>query len=108
MKANLKARITCWKDAGKQWKTVDRLSIQMLISRTVFTVFQTTDTYDLKVLGRDLNGRPDGNTGTGVIRVKVTDVNDNVPTLEKEQVALFDTRPTVHIYSLVVALHTRQ
>lgn len=57
-------------------------------------MFQTHDTYTLKVIARDLNGSPEGNAATGTVTIKINDVNDNVPTLEKEQVALFGIRPT--------------
>ena len=59
--------------------------------------FQHQDTYTLKVLGKDLNGAAGGNEGTGTIVIKIKDVNDNVPTLEKEEVALFDTRPSIYL-----------
>lgn len=44
--------------------------------------------YTLTVRGQDLNGRPGGNTGTGTVTIKVLDVNDNPPTLEKSEVVL--------------------
>uniref|UniRef100_G3PIH4 Desmoglein 2 n=1 Tax=Gasterosteus aculeatus aculeatus TaxID=481459 RepID=G3PIH4_GASAC len=42
------------------------------------------DTYTLKIRVSDLNGQRGGNTGTGEITVKIQDINDNIPTLEKE------------------------
>lgn len=42
------------------------------------------DTYTLTVRAADLNGRPEGNVGTGQIVIKILDINDNVPTLEKD------------------------
>lgn len=48
--------------------------------------FQTQDTYKLTIIASDLNGRAGGNTGTGEIEIKLTDINDNIPTLEKETV----------------------
>nr|XP_046248064.1 desmoglein-2-like [Scatophagus argus] len=45
---------------------------------------EKADHYVLTVKGRDLNGSPEGNTGTGTVTIKVLDVNDNLPTLEKE------------------------
>ncbi|KAK9539280.1 hypothetical protein VZT92_004396 [Zoarces viviparus] len=42
------------------------------------------DTYTLTIQASDLNGRSGGNTGTGEIVIKILDINDNIPTLEKE------------------------
>ncbi|XP_051274366.1 desmoglein-2 [Dicentrarchus labrax] len=42
------------------------------------------DTYKLIIKGVDLNGDVRGNTGTGEIVIKILDINDNIPTLEKE------------------------
>ncbi|XP_034559697.1 desmoglein-2-like [Notolabrus celidotus] len=42
------------------------------------------DTYKLTIRASDLNGQAGGNTGTGEIQIKILDINDNVPTLEKE------------------------
>lgn len=35
-----------------------------------------------------MNGQQGGNTGTGEIEIKIMDINDNVPTLEKESVGV--------------------
>ncbi|KAL1022682.1 hypothetical protein UPYG_G00030970 [Umbra pygmaea] len=48
---------------------------------------ETIDSYTLIVQGTDMNGAPGGLTGTGTVNIKVLDINDNVPTLEKEQYA---------------------
>ncbi|XP_068426278.1 desmoglein-2-like protein [Clinocottus analis] len=42
------------------------------------------DTYRVQIKASDLNGRAGGNTGTGEIVIKILDINDNIPTLEKE------------------------
>ncbi|TNN61085.1 Desmoglein-2 [Liparis tanakae] len=42
------------------------------------------DTYRLQVKASDLNGQAGGNTGTGEIVVTILDINDNIPTLERE------------------------
>lgn len=47
---------------------------------------QVYDSYTLIVQGVDMDGAPSGNTGTGTVEVKVLDINDNVPTLEKDEV----------------------
>lgn len=36
----------------------------------------------------DLNGESGGRTGTGEVVVKILDINDNIPTLEKESVGV--------------------
>lgn len=33
-----------------------------------------------------MDGAPSGNTGTTTVNVKVADINDNMPTLEKDEV----------------------
>uniref|UniRef100_A0A8C1X0J5 Si:ch73-74h11.1 n=1 Tax=Cyprinus carpio TaxID=7962 RepID=A0A8C1X0J5_CYPCA len=43
------------------------------------------DRYTLIVQGVDMNGAPSGNTGTGTVQIQILDINDNVPTLEKEE-----------------------
>uniref|UniRef100_A0A3Q3FUE0 Desmoglein-2-like n=1 Tax=Labrus bergylta TaxID=56723 RepID=A0A3Q3FUE0_9LABR len=42
------------------------------------------DSYRLTISASDLNGLPGGNTGTGEIEIRILDINDNLPTLEKE------------------------
>ncbi|XP_037643752.1 desmoglein-2-like isoform X2 [Sebastes umbrosus] len=42
------------------------------------------DSYTLTIKASDLNGEVGGNSGTGDITVKILDINDNIPTLEKE------------------------
>uniref|UniRef100_A0A8C5DWK8 Desmoglein-2-like n=1 Tax=Gouania willdenowi TaxID=441366 RepID=A0A8C5DWK8_GOUWI len=46
---------------------------------------ETHDQYILRVKGQDLNGQPGGYSGTGTVTINVRDVNDNVPTLEREE-----------------------
>ncbi|XP_049911255.1 cadherin-4-like [Epinephelus moara] len=48
---------------------------------------ETQSSYTLTVEGTDMDGAPGGNTGTGTIHVKVVDINDNVPELEKDEYA---------------------
>ncbi|XP_035508670.1 cadherin-4-like [Morone saxatilis] len=46
---------------------------------------EAADQYTLTVRGQDLNGKPEGNTGTGTVIINVRDVNDHLPTLEKDR-----------------------
>ncbi|XP_042370453.1 desmoglein-4-like, partial [Plectropomus leopardus] len=46
---------------------------------------EIADQYTLTVKGQDLNGAPGGNTAIGTVTINVSDVNDNPPTLEKEE-----------------------
>ncbi|XP_062411298.1 desmoglein-2.1-like [Sardina pilchardus] len=48
---------------------------------------ETSDFYELTVQGVDLDGAPNGITATGTVQITVLDINDNVPTLEKEEYA---------------------
>ncbi|XP_041791132.1 desmoglein-1-like [Chelmon rostratus] len=41
--------------------------------------------YNLTIKGTDMGGAPGGNTGTGTILIKVADINDNKPVLEKDE-----------------------
>uniref|UniRef100_A0A8C5F7T6 Desmoglein 2 n=1 Tax=Gadus morhua TaxID=8049 RepID=A0A8C5F7T6_GADMO len=45
---------------------------------------ETKDTYTLTVRGTDLNGMAGGRSSTGDVVIKLLDINDNIPTLEKE------------------------
>lgn len=49
--------------------------------------FQTVDQYILIVRGQDLGGEAGGHTATGTVTINIADVNDNLPILEKQQVA---------------------
>ncbi|GLD67701.1 desmoglein-2-like protein, partial [Lates japonicus] len=46
---------------------------------------EKADQYTLTVKGQDLNGDPRGNSATTTVTINVRDVNDNLPTLEKEE-----------------------
>uniref|UniRef100_A0A087X4C9 Si:ch73-74h11.1 n=1 Tax=Poecilia formosa TaxID=48698 RepID=A0A087X4C9_POEFO len=48
---------------------------------------ETHDSYKLIIKGTDMGGAPSGKTGTGTVEIKVTDINDNIPTLEKSEYA---------------------
>ncbi|XP_032381194.1 uncharacterized protein LOC116695185 isoform X2 [Etheostoma spectabile] len=46
---------------------------------------ETCDFYKLVVHGSDMGGAPGGRTGTGTVEIRVLDINDNIPTLEKSE-----------------------
>lgn len=62
------------------------LNMSFSASNVFFLLHQTKDTYKLIIKASDLGGRAGGNTGTGEITINILDINDNVPTLEKESV----------------------
>ncbi|XP_059197235.1 desmoglein-2.1-like [Centropristis striata] len=62
---------------------------------------ERTDQYTLTVRGQDLNGEPGGNSATGMVTINILDVNDNPPTLEKEEIhSDFDDDTGNILYSL--------
>ncbi|KAK5901639.1 hypothetical protein CesoFtcFv8_006983 [Champsocephalus esox] len=46
---------------------------------------ETIDFYKLVVEGTDMGGGSGGLVGTGTVEVKILDINDNIPTLEKSE-----------------------
>lgn len=58
---------------------------------------ETKDTYKLIIKASDLGGRAGGNTGTGEITINIMDINDNVPTLEKESYVGSVQENTMHV-----------
>uniref|UniRef100_A0A3P9ABG7 Cadherin domain-containing protein n=1 Tax=Esox lucius TaxID=8010 RepID=A0A3P9ABG7_ESOLU len=56
---------------------------EILVQKTTLDR-ETKDTYSLTIIGSDNNGMSGGNTGTGQVVIKILDINDNIPTLEKE------------------------
>uniref|UniRef100_A0A8C6WZB5 Desmoglein 2 n=1 Tax=Neogobius melanostomus TaxID=47308 RepID=A0A8C6WZB5_9GOBI len=56
---------------------------EVMVQRTTLDR-ETLDTYKLTVRAADLNGQAGGNVGTGQIVIKILDINDNIPTLERE------------------------
>uniref|UniRef100_A0A3Q3JDI7 Cadherin domain-containing protein n=1 Tax=Monopterus albus TaxID=43700 RepID=A0A3Q3JDI7_MONAL len=46
---------------------------------------EKVDQYIVTVRGQDLNGKPGGNSATSTVTINIQDVNDNLPTLEKEK-----------------------
>ncbi|XP_037538123.1 desmoglein-2 [Nematolebias whitei] len=45
---------------------------------------ETKDVYKLNIIASDMNGKAGGNSGSGEIEIRIRDINDNVPVLEKE------------------------
>ncbi|KAM3866217.1 desmoglein-2-like protein [Diretmus argenteus] len=45
---------------------------------------ETQDSYTLTVKGTDMNGALQGNSGTAEVAIQILDINDQIPTLEKE------------------------
>ena len=70
-------------------------------------IFQTKDTYTLTVRGTDLNGMAGGRSSTGDVVIKLLDINDNIPTLEKEMVRAMQRRERQkhHFGSSLICLH---
>ncbi|CAN9502825.1 unnamed protein product [Ophioblennius macclurei] len=56
---------------------------EVMVQRTTLDR-ETKDTYTLMIEASDMNGASGGNKGTGEIQIKLLDINDNVPTLEKD------------------------
>lgn len=52
------------------------------------------------IIASDLGGREGGNTGTGEIEIKILDINDNVPVLEKEWVGVTQSTRLTHSFIL--------
>uniref|UniRef100_A0A665U6I7 Si:ch73-74h11.1 n=1 Tax=Echeneis naucrates TaxID=173247 RepID=A0A665U6I7_ECHNA len=46
---------------------------------------ETHDIYKLTIKGIDFGGAVGGLAGTGIVEIKVLDINDNIPTLEKSE-----------------------
>ncbi|XP_071347518.1 desmoglein-2-like protein [Trachinotus anak] len=46
---------------------------------------ETKDTYTLTIMATDMGGQSGGNSGTEDIEIRILDINDNIPTLEKEK-----------------------
>ena len=55
-------------------------------SASLFILQQTIDFYKLVITGTDMAGGPTGQVGTGTVEIKVLDINDNFPSLEKSEV----------------------
>lgn len=63
----------------------------------MFSLQQRIDFYKLTVRGTDMGGAPNGKTGEGIVEIKVLDINDNKPDLEKSAVRIM-----AYTYSLTL------
>lgn len=57
--------------------------------------------YKLNIIASDMNGKAGGNSGSGEIEIRIRDINDNVPMLEKESVCV---TPLAQLGSLFFSL----
>ncbi|XP_030608214.1 desmoglein-2-like [Archocentrus centrarchus] len=78
-------------NAQISYSIVEQTNMFMINSQTgEISVRQNTldrekqDIYRLTIKACDLNGQLGGNTATGQIEIRILDINDNIPTLEKE------------------------
>uniref|UniRef100_A0A8C8JZW3 Cadherin domain-containing protein n=1 Tax=Oncorhynchus tshawytscha TaxID=74940 RepID=A0A8C8JZW3_ONCTS len=71
------------KSASDKMFAINYKTGEILVRRTTLDR-ETQDTYTLTVKGSDMNGAFGGNTGTAEVVIKILDINDNIPTLEKE------------------------
>uniref|UniRef100_A0A8C7SLH4 Desmoglein 2 n=1 Tax=Oncorhynchus mykiss TaxID=8022 RepID=A0A8C7SLH4_ONCMY len=71
------------KSASDKMFAINYQTGEILVRRTTLDR-ETQDTYTLTVKGSDMNGAFGGNTGTAEVVIKILDINDNIPTLEKE------------------------
>uniref|UniRef100_A0A3B5L663 Cadherin domain-containing protein n=1 Tax=Xiphophorus couchianus TaxID=32473 RepID=A0A3B5L663_9TELE len=66
--------------------TIDKKTGKLFVKESTLDR-EAYDFYKLVVKGTDMGGAPSGKTGTGTVEIKVTDINDNIPTLEKSEYA---------------------
>ncbi|XP_054889423.1 desmoglein-2-like protein [Poeciliopsis prolifica] len=63
--------------------TINSRTGEVLVAKTTLDR-EIKSTYKLTILASDMDGRAGGFTGTGEIEIKLTDINDNIPTLAQE------------------------
>nr|XP_061790322.1 desmoglein-2.1-like [Nerophis lumbriciformis] len=64
--------------------TIDRNTGKLYVNSPLLDR-ETNDFYQLIVQGADLAGAPGALVGTGTVEIRVQDINDNIPTLEKQE-----------------------
>ncbi|XP_055077211.1 uncharacterized protein LOC117394136 isoform X3 [Periophthalmus magnuspinnatus] len=70
------------KPEGELMFTIDEKTGELRVKEPTLDR-ETYEFYKLVIQVRDMGGGPDGLTGTGTVEIKILDINDNVPTLEK-------------------------
>ncbi|KAK2908364.1 hypothetical protein Q8A73_009437 [Channa argus] len=70
-------------DAGHMF-TIDRETGKLYVKEPTLDR-EMHDFYKLVIKGTDCEGGAEGLTGTGTVQIKVLDINDNIPTLEKSE-----------------------
>ncbi|XP_054646035.1 desmoglein-2.1-like [Dunckerocampus dactyliophorus] len=66
--------------------TIDKKTGKLYVQNPILDR-ETNDFYKLVIEGADLGGAPGGFVGTGTVEIRVLDINDNIPTLEKAEYA---------------------
>lgn len=84
----LSKALSLWVTLDSTWTAVKIRCYCFWLFLVIFQ-FQKQDQYILTVKAQDLNGKPEGRTGTGTVTINVIDVNDKIPKLTQEQVVLF-------------------
>ncbi|XP_072530139.1 desmoglein-2.1-like [Salminus brasiliensis] len=72
---------------GKQYFAIDKDTGCITVKDSSLDR-EAQNSYILTVKGTDMGGAASGNTATATIRIHVLDINDNVPTLEKDEYAV--------------------
>ncbi|KAK7889420.1 hypothetical protein WMY93_024980 [Mugilogobius chulae] len=68
--------------AGEMMFTIDAKTGELRVKEPTLDR-ETYDFYKLLITAKDMGGGEGGLVGTGTVEVKILDINDNVPTLEK-------------------------
>ncbi|XP_042272827.1 desmoglein-2-like [Thunnus maccoyii] len=66
---------------------------------------ENQSSYILTIKGTDMDGNPAGNTGTCTLHVKIGDINDNIPTLEKDEYSVSITENTANVEVMRFKVH---
>nr|XP_046247929.1 desmoglein-3-like [Scatophagus argus] len=69
---------------GRNHFYIDRHTGSIYVSQNTLDR-ERQSSYILTIKGTDMDGAAEGNTGTGTVHVKILDINDNRPRLEKDE-----------------------